>query len=350
MVESHVDAALRLWQDDGLLSAEQAAELREDLVAHDATVEQRRGHLAGWLVEGLGYLGGALVAVAVGLVVGNYWGELADGWRAALLVALCVGLGAAGFAVPQHAPARGASGGGAAVRLRSVLWLASTGAAAASAAFILGEVIDVSDRWIAAEVSGLALLVAAAYWWLLRQPLQLAATLVLSLITAGALAGAIGPQQVPGPEEVPSTLPGLAVWVVALVWFVLGLYGRVPPPRELVVALGGAGLVFGGMIALTGSQYAWGHLGAWLAVATLIGLLAVALLRRDFVPLIVMALGTLLIVPQVISMYFGGGLGAALVLVAVGAALIGAAVMIARRRRPRAAAATTRRALPPPQP
>lgn len=336
MVESHVDAALRTWQTDGLLTAEQAASLREDLAAHDANAEQRRGHLAGWLVEGLGYLGGALVAVAVGLVVSSYWNDLPAGWRVAMLLALCLGLGGAGFAVPQHS--------GAGVRLRSVLWLASTGAVAATAAYILGEVVDVSDRWIAAEVSCLALLVAAGYWWLLRQPLQLAATLVLSLVAAGCVAGALGPQQVPRPEDVPSTIPGVAVWAAALVWFVAGTLGRVPPPKQIVVALGGAGLVVGGMIALTGSQHAWGHLGAWLAVATLIGLLAVALVRRDFVPLIVMALGTLMIVPQVISMYFGGGLGAAVVLVVVGAALIGAAVMIARRRRPHVSASL----LPPP--
>ncbi|MFI0434043.1 MAG: DUF2157 domain-containing protein [Candidatus Nanopelagicales bacterium] len=328
MVESHVDAALQVWQADGLLTSAQVAQLRDDLAAHDATTEQRRGHLAGWLVEGLGYLGGALVAVAVGLVVSSYWSNLADGWRAAILVGLCLALGGAGFAVPQRA--------GAGIRLRSVLWLASTGAAAASAAFILGELVDVSDRWIEVEVTGLTLVVAAGYWLLLRQPLQLAATLVLTLLTTGTLVGAVGPQPVPGPDEMLSSAPGFAVWAVALAWFALGVLGRVQPPKELVVALGGAGMILGALMALASSEHASGHLGAWLAVATLVGLLAVALLRRDFVPLVVMAVGTLMIVPQIIAMYFGGGLGAAVVLVIVGAALIGAAVAIARRRRPRA--------------
>ena len=76
----------------------------------------------------------------------------------------------------------------------------------------------------------------------------------------------------------------------------------------------------------------WGTVIALVSVA---GLVAYAVLVRDLVLLAVASLGTLVVLPELVVRYFPGVLSAALTLMVVGLLLVVTAVLTARRR-PRA--------------
>jgi hypothetical protein len=72
--------------------------------------------------------------------------------------------------------------------------------------------------------------------------------------------------------------------------------------------------------------------GTAMALATVAGLVTVAVLGRDLVLLSVASVGTLVVLPVIVLHYFPGVLSAALTLVIAGLALVGLAVLTARRR------------------
>lgn len=310
--------AVEHWVAAGLLTPQQATELLADL-ARQPPPERPKEKAAPWVVEALGYLGGVIILVAVGVLAANFWPDLPIPARLAVLLTTVAAMAAAGAVVPQRL-------GGAAVRLRSVLWAAATAAAVGTMAYWATDVADVSERWLAMCVTGTGLVVAGVFWALHRYELQQAVFFFFLCAFGGATAFSISTPDPFAPETGPGIWPWLTVWTLGVIWFALGL-NRVLPNHELAMALGAIAAVFGGMIMVEEPA------GAVLALLTLAALIVGSVILRDFILLVIAALGTLVTLPVVIGMYFPNAISVVIALLVVGAVLIAAAVLIARQRR-----------------
>lgn len=311
------------WRVDSLITADQAALLLDDVRRH--TPPERPTRVAGLVVEALGYLGAVIVIVAAGLVVGRFWADVPSWGHLTAAAAATTILIVAGFLAPSTASAAGD-------RLRSVLWLAATVTFAGTGAVVAYDFLNLHGEPVALTATMFACAAAAAFWYKHPRPLQHAAFFV-SLCATVALALSMIPEPVnfmwaenmdripPGTEA----LPGVGVWCVGAVWLMLA-WGKTVKPEWLGFFLGSVAMV-GGAVA-TGPQV-W---GLWLGAVTVLSLIVLAVYRRDFVVLVVGAVGALQVLPQIVTQFFPGMLAAAGVLLIIGLALIFAAVFIARSR------------------
>jgi len=149
-----------------------------------------------------------------------------------------------------------------------------------------------------------------------RHLLQHAATFVALLIGV-----ATGASLLPNAE----VLPGLAIWGVGATWFALA-WGGVIPGRQVGTVLGAAGMV---VVTITLMDEGWGVVQALVTVTALV---ALALTFRDLILLGVASIGTLMVLPPIMSRYFPGALAPALGLLSLGVLLVVAAVVTTRRR------------------
>jgi hypothetical protein len=312
MPKVDVDVLLCHWVHEGLITAEQAALMRADVpLATPTAAVWPAPRATSLVIEALGYLGGVLIMVALGLVVGQYWADLSIGGQLALTGAVTVLLLFAGAAVPHR------RGGGVGSRLRAVLWMAAAVGLAAFLGLAGADVFGWEESAVATFAAGGAAVLATTLWYLHRQPVLHVAVLAATVATAIAATTLL-------PDA--GFLPGVAMWGVGVVWAVLS-WGGLYPPRRLGVLLGSVVTTFG---ALFVASEGW---GSALAVTTVVALVAFALLVRDLVLLTVAALGTLNVLPVVVSRFFPGVLSAAMALLTVGLFLVGAAVVTARRKR-----------------
>jgi hypothetical protein len=312
-------ALLDRWVAAGVITAEQAARMRADaglpaqLTVIPPPAQPPRTPL---VVEALGYLGGVIILVASVLLTAQYWSDLSTGMHVTVVAVAALILVLGGFAVPERLGMPGA-------RLRAVLWLAATGATAGFFALLASESFDWHDEDVAQLATAGAAVLAAALWWRRRSSILQQAALMVSL--AGTAAA--------GTAQLHSTvdqLPGVAIWGVGAVWFLLG-WGGLLRPRRVATAFGSVGLLVGSTITTLGDA---GSNDAAIAFAllTVAAILALALLFRDLVLLAVGAWGALQTLPGAINEWFPNELAAPLVLLGFGAALVVAALYIARRR------------------
>ncbi|MCU7729422.1 DUF2157 domain-containing protein [Actinoplanes sp. KI2] len=295
-----LNALIDRWVADGVITAEQAGRMRGG-----GLPSPRR---PGLVVEALGYLGGALVTVALGLVAGRYWTALGHLGRFAVVGAAALLLAAAGAAVPRT-PA------GPLARLRAVLWMAACGALLGLLLLLAREQFGWAEEAALCFAAGGTLLCAAGFWRVHRHPVQHATAYASALLLAGSMAALS-----PGPE----TLPGLAIWAVGTVWALSARAGLVRP-ESLGRWLGAFGAA-GGALAVAGTGW-----GSVLALATVVALVAASIRWRDMMLLVIASGAALLIVPVVVGLWFPGVLSAALALLLAGLALVVAAVVVARR-------------------
>ena len=292
------------WVDEGLVTAVQAERMLSEIEAEPA-----RSGPGGLLVEAFAYLGGVVVLVAAGLLVGQYWGDVGVGVRLALVGAVAALLLAAGTVVPDRL-------GAAATRLRSVLWLLSTG----SVALFLGLAANERHAWTAEDVGLVVSAGAAAYalaLWLRRPaPLQ---QLALFAGTAGTAAFAAAHA---GGSE--GTSAGLAIWAVSAGWLLLARSGLVGEPL-VGYGLGAVGLLVG---ALATTSATWGLV---FATGTVAALVTAAVLTSSLPLLGLGAFGALQVLPRLVDRFFPGRLAGPLVLLVVGAFLLVVAFRLARR-------------------
>ena len=101
--------------------------------------------------------------------------------------------------------------------------------------------------------------------------------------------------------------------------------------------------IFAAMTTMGGDPATEAWPGAVLMLVTLAALVTIAVLFRDFLLLVIAAVGALQGMPIAMSIFFPGLLWAALALLVIGAALIGAAIVIARSRRRERAVSAPRR-------
>jgi hypothetical protein len=298
------------WTEKRVSAGPVAASTEKRVSAGPVAASTEKRVSAGSLVaEAMGYLGGVIVAVGLGLVVGRFWPDLSTVVRVGLTAAVAFLLLVAGAGVTDRF---GAAGG----RLRSVLWLAASLAYFACLALVAAERFGWSgDRLLLfAAAGGTAL--SGAVWAVHRRLLQEASTLgFLLMATAGATSMITNSV----------ALTGAAVWAVGVVATVAGALDVVRPAR--------GALVLGAVATIVGSVWVEGETwGTWIAVATVAGMIAYAVLGRDLVLLAVASLGTLVVLPELVVRYFPGVLSAALTLVVVGLLLVVTAVLTARRR------------------
>jgi hypothetical protein len=308
------------WVEADIITGDQADRIRADAAEQpnpafghrtDADGRSRAGSL---VTEAMGYLGGVIVAVGMGLALGRFWPDLSTTARVGLTAVVASLLLAAGAAVTDRL---GAAGG----RLRSVLWLGSSVAYFSSLALLAAEWFGWSgDRLLAFAATGCAV-VSVGLWVVHRRLLQQASALGFVVMAAAAWTSMITHS---------APLPGVAAWAAGVAWAVAGALDAIRPARPA--------MALGAIAAIVGSVWIEGeYWGTWIALATVAGLVAYAVLDRDLVLLAVASLGTLVVLPELVVRYFPGVLSAALTLIVVGLLLVATAVFTARRR-PRARA------------
>jgi hypothetical protein len=308
---------LRRWTAAGLITAEQAAaiEASETAVEPASAAPAKDGSRIPFVVEALGYVGGALAVVAGFIATADLWRDMSRGALEGFAAAGCLVLLAGGAALRS---ADDLAFG----RLRSVLWLLSAACLTAFCA-LLGDDQSNDDEKLVVIVA----LITAAYLLALhlwhRSLLLVIALFVALAVAAGAFSVAI--------DDDDAWQVGLAVWLLAVVWSAAA--GRVPglSPVDGVWLSGIAGAFVGAQLMMTRDL---GHLVAVVTVAAVI--VAGTLLRRTWM-LALGTLGVLVVVPQTATEFLPDSVGAPVAVFAVGAGLVAIAVWLARRpgrRRP----------------
>jgi hypothetical protein len=302
------------WVNAGLITKEQSRAIRE----HEADPHERRATLAlapslesgpSLVVEALGYLGGIVMLVGVGILVGMYWADLSVVLRLILIGVTACALVGAGFAVPDRL-------GDAAGRLRSVLWAIGVAATAGFLGVFSSEVLDRYDEHALVIVGPCTAVVAGMLWWLRPTWLQQLALFVPLMLAAVGTGMEL--------TSTDSSWGGAVMWAVAVGWAVLSWGGRLEP-RVTGVALGALGAVLGAMTMDA-------DVGIALGLATAVATVVVALWERSLPWLGVAAIALLWTMPRAADAWFPGRLSAALTLIVTGGALVGAAVWVARGR------------------
>jgi len=315
-------ALLDHWLAAGVITPEQAARMRADagLSAQPPTLtvlpvppppRPERSSLA---IEALGYLGGVIILVASVLLTAQYWSDLATWAHLTIVGGAAVVLVVAGFAVPPRL-------GAVALRMRAVLWLLSTGATAGFFALLAYESFGWREVDVAMLATAGAAVLAAALWWPRRDSIPQQLALVASVAGTAAAAAA---ELHTGVEQ----LPGIAVWVVGVAWFLLGRGGLLRP-RRFVLAIGAAVALIGSAVTMPSDA------GIAFAMVTLAAIVVLAVQMRDLVLLAIGAWGALQTLPVAINEWFPNALAAPLALLGIGGLLVVAAVYIARRHAPR---------------
>jgi hypothetical protein len=259
--------------------------------------------------EALGYLGGVVVVVGTILIANLYWDELNVATRVTVMGIASALLCAGGLALPRGL-------GDVGVRLRSVLWLASTAVFGGFLGLLGAEVIDLSGADTAVLTASGTAALAGALWLLHRHLIQQLATMIALMATAAALVA---------DHLTPDHWPGAAAWLVAVVW--LGLaWGGLLTPRRPVMGLSAAAVILASLSTLPTNG------GFALAIGTVAALVVIAVLFADLVLLAIGAVGTLIVLPSAVNYWFPGSSSAPLALLGVGLALVGIAVWTSRRR------------------
>lgn len=301
---------LDAWVTDDVITREQADQIG---ARHDAdlvrlpTVRPRPG--ASLATEALGYIGGVVVMVGTILIANLYWDELDVTTRVTVMGIAAALLCAGGLAVPSGL-------GDVGVRLRSVLWLASTVAFGGFLGLLGAGVLDLSGADTAVLTTSGTAVVAAVFWRAHRHLAQQLATMVALMATAAALVA---------DYITPDHWPGAGAWLVAGVWLALS-WGGLLTPRRPVMGTAAAALIVASVSTLPTDG------GFALAIGTVTAIVAMALLQADLVLFAIGAVGTLVVLPSAVSEWFPGSAAAPLALLGVGLALVGMAVWTARRR------------------
>ncbi len=305
-----IEPLLGRWLSTGIITDEQAERIRADMISESGRPPVQPAGGNPLVIEAMGYLGGAIVLVALGLVTGEVWSELNLAGRLSLSGGVTALLLVAGAAVPRDAGASGA-------RLRGVVWFVASVTLSLFLAIVGADGFGWYRTNTALFAAGGTALASAGLWRWRPHLLQHIAVLA-SILVVAASATALLPFS--------GALPGLAVWASGAAWAVLA-WGRVIMPSRPGMVLGTLATIVGAISILDKD---WGTV---LAMLTVIVLVLIAVAIRDLVLLAVAAVGTLIVLPAAISRYLPGVLSVAIVLLAVGALLVAAAVVTARRRR-----------------
>jgi uncharacterized membrane protein len=271
------------------------------------------------LAEIAGYVGGALVVAAVGLVLATGWSELSATAQVTALAVITVLLGAAGLVAARVAGGYAELRDGrddARRRLTSALLVGAGIAAALTVGRLVETVGDEFSSWPSlAGGATLAVLAAAAYRLVAPSALgQLA-------MAGGAVTAVTSGLTLLDDGSSTTVVPGLAFLLLGIAWLVLA---ELDVFREPVVAR-----LVGVALAFTGAQLPifderWVSYVLTLAVA--VAGFALYLRTVSWPYLVVGVLGITVVVPEAVTDWTDGSLGVAGGVLVAGLALLGASL------------------------
>ena len=305
---------LGVWVRAGAISPEQADRI---LAIEGPTPAPRAGgERRTRIAEVVGYVGAAFALGAVGLLVAEFWSDLAVWARVAL--ALLLTLTALGGGILL----RGRPGD-AVDRLVGVLWTAGVAGTAWTTGIVAWDVLGVAERWMPTAVAGVAALVALLLLLVGRHVLvQLAAFVALGSAVAGTLVAV-------APLEPGALAFGLLITGGAAAWGLAGAGGWLGP--RLSAETTGAVFTLVGAQVLTATG--WPRAALTLAVVLALGLVLLSLPGGRIHLLYVGAFGLFVSVPRLVVELFADTLGAPATLLTIGLLLILMAVGLGRVRR-----------------
>lgn len=305
---------LRRWQTAGLLdeaTVERLLQFEAERTTRDA--EDRPG-----ILEAIVYLGVAIVAVGVAVLIGSSWGELQDWARIAVVGGPAVAALLAGFALR-------ATGQPQLVRGGHLAWLVATALAGTTAA-VITNVSGANEDTVFRVGAVTACAVAVPLWIVAPSHVQvfgLAAALFFVAIAVGTL-----------PDEFDPVLSSLMAIGFGAAGLALAEPGYVSP-------LTSARVLFG--LLLAWGAFFGGFEAEWLEVIAFVvagALVAVSIARGVFLYIVLgLALGFAALV-RAIAMHVDDPTAAALALIVVGVLLVGSIILLARYRVRRTADAT----------
>ena len=274
------------------------------------------------LVEVVAYLGGALVLAAGSLFLVEQWGSLGFAARTALIAVTTVVLAAAGLAVAR-------SGGPVDVQdqrhdVRRRLGGTLLVAAAVAAGFLVGHTLDhYVEQGTFPSVNWPTVLGAVAVVLGSVAAYRLAPTAVALL---GMLGGAVtaGMALVEGVElGSDGDVVGVFLLIIAVVWLALteaGLFHE----RTVARTLGGVLALLGAQVPALDGTHSW--LGYLLTASVAVAGIVVYLRRTAWPYLAVAVLAVTLVVPEAVSDWTEGSLGAVGGVLVAGITLLGASL------------------------
>ena len=303
--ERSLSAQVDRWVGLEIITPDQAGRI---VAAETAGHPVGREHRSAPVVEGLGYVGGAIVVASGALISARYWDDVGTAWHLLLLGGLTVGLVLGGAAAPVTS--------GLGRRLRAVLHVGATGSAAGFLAVLAADPLDLADRDALVLVSCGTAALAVALWRAGRSPAQqLVMMLSLGLAAAALVARA----------DIADSLPGAGVWAVGVIWALLGWRDRLAP-SWFACSFGAATAIVGAMTTSSADA------GTVLTLVTVLGVVAAGRRLRHLGLLGVGTLGLLVNLPRAITLWFPDSSAVPYVLLGVGCVMVAVAVGVARRR------------------
>jgi MFS family permease len=320
---------LEAWQAVGLVSPEQADAIAAFEEAHAGTqgasgtgapldTEAPPSHAGSRrtvFAEAVGYVGAALAVGAVGMIVGQLWGELGTAPRLTLVVLLTTLLAGSGAALTRvdRAPLQ---------RLASVLLTGAVGGVAWGTTIVAVDLTALEEAQVVL-VGGLVPLSVALPLYLLRRralhQLTVLVTVVVSAVAAMSL-----PAMTPEPMWY-----ALLVIAIGGAWFALSAGGWLHP--RTLGEVTGAVLVLLACQAPATERFPWLLVALGVAVAG--GLVALAVVSDRTHHLAVGAIGLFVLVPRLVFELFGDAIGGPAAMLVVGLLLVLLAVGVGRARR-----------------
>lgn len=259
------------------------------------------------LVEVVAYLGGALVLAAGGLFLLQQWDDLGFGARVALLVVVTVVLAVAGGVsaqVPTGGPSLGDESQDARRRLAGALLTGSALAAAFLVGYVVDELMDTGSPevyWPAVVGAGAGVLVAAIGYRLAPSAVGVVGLMGGITTVAGNLVSGIDTVGSEGDTV------GVVFLLVGVAWLVLtelGLFREVTIARTLGVGVA----LFGAQLPAIDGTHAW--LGYALTGLVAVVGIAIYLGKVAWPYLAVAVIAVTLVVPEAVSDWTEGSLGA----------------------------------------
>jgi hypothetical protein len=316
------------WAAAGLIDAAQAERItRWEAAHHGAAPSPRRSVV----VEALAYVGGAVIAAALVIVVFGYWDRFDRATHIAIPAAATALLLIAGMAIPRRL-------GDVGVRVRATVWFVSV-ATWIGLLVVLADVPSIADDSRLMVVGGGAAIYAVALWLVHRTMLAHAASFGAVEFFAVSLAQ---------PEHTAAVVIGLVIAAVALAWGLAAWRGLLPGLGRWLASASPASRT--GAWAAAAGQRDWGiGLSAigltisavvmsstarapWIGVLPVLLILAAAIALGNVGVVVVGAVAALIVIPAVVDHYLHSTLAVALVLLATGAVMVLLAVLIVRRR------------------
>lgn len=310
---------------EGLISPsgqQRAAEIVSGVLAEQAAPA---GPLRRRLAEVAGYVGGCLLLAAATLLVADQWGDLGASGRVGVLVGVAVLLAVAGLVTVLSGGRPGSRADLSATRRRlgSVLL---TGAAVSGAGAVGVWMVDVRPTepadWVIGSAVGLALMVLSGAGY------AVARSAVGQLGVAAGLAWIV-PTVLDGLGQGHALPIGLGYVVVGVVWIVLA-ERHIWSEQVVGVSLGAASVLVGAQLPLA-SSHEW--VGYLLTLAAAAAGFAVYVARRSWPYLALAVVAATIGVPEALSDWTDGSLGAAGILLVAGVTLLVAALLGLRLRK-----------------